>query len=93
MMCMTRLIRRLPARGSRWRCWSPEDASRGAVPFQEAKWPRLANRAMSPMSPSSRAAPDGPIPLICNRLLPGGGVGTSSVSCRLAVLIFFSRSW
>ena len=34
----------------------------GAVPFQEAKWARVGNRAMSPVSISSRAAPDGPIP-------------------------------
>src|SRR2546423_9674716 len=39
MMCRTRLICRLPARESRWRTWSPEDASMGAVPFQDAKWP------------------------------------------------------
>jgi hypothetical protein len=26
----------LPARESRWRSWLPEEASRGAVPFQEA---------------------------------------------------------
>src|SRR3954447_6628825 len=37
MMCRTRLIGWLPARESRWRRWSPEDASSGAVPFQEAK--------------------------------------------------------
>ena len=36
-MCSTRLICRLPARDSRWRTWSPEEASIGAVPFQEAK--------------------------------------------------------
>jgi hypothetical protein len=63
MMCRTRLIRRLPVRDRRWRFWSPEDASIGAVPFQQAKWALLRNRLMSPMSPSRRAAPDGPIPL------------------------------
>jgi hypothetical protein len=41
MMCRTRLIRRFPALDRRWRCWSPEDASIGAVPFQEAKCPAL----------------------------------------------------
>jgi hypothetical protein len=51
MMCSARLMRRLPARESRWRFCSPEEASMGAVPFQEAKWARLVNR---PMSPSSR---------------------------------------
>ena len=29
---------RFPARDSRWRTWSPEEASMGAVPFQDAKW-------------------------------------------------------
>lgn len=41
-------MRRFPARESRWRLLSPQDASIGAVPFQEAKWARLANRRMSP---------------------------------------------
>ena len=71
MMCSARLMRRFPARESRWRFWSPEEASRGAVPFQEAKWARLANRAMSPMSPSRRAAPDGPMP--CQVHQPAAG--------------------
>src|SRR6266508_3568463 len=57
MMCSARLMRRLPARDSRWRCWSPEEASSGAVPFHDAKWLRLAKRVMSPMSPSRRADP------------------------------------
>src|SRR6266508_4275154 len=37
MMCRTRLIRRFPARDSRCRCWSPEEASNGAaaVPGRE----------------------------------------------------------
>ena len=35
-MCSTRLMRRFPARDRRWRCCSPDDASRGAVPFHEA---------------------------------------------------------
>ena len=47
-MCSTRLIRRLPARDSRCRCCWPEEASSGAVPFQDAKWSRLANLWMSP---------------------------------------------
>ena len=50
MMCRTRLMRRFPARDRRWRCWSPEEASRGAVPFQEAKCPRLVKRRMSPIA-------------------------------------------
>jgi SnoaL-like polyketide cyclase len=35
MMCSARLMRRLPARESRWRCWLPEEASSGAVSFGE----------------------------------------------------------
>ena len=34
----------------------------GAVPFQDAKWPRVGNLVMSPTSTSSRAAPLGPMP-------------------------------
>ena len=58
MMCRTRLMRRFPARDRRWRRWSPDDASRGAVPFPEAKWPRLAKRRMSPMSRAAPGRPD-----------------------------------
>jgi hypothetical protein len=63
-------MRRLPARESRWRDWLPEEASSGAVPFQEANRSRLANRWMSPTSASSRAAPEGPMPgeLLIDRL-------------------------
>ena len=62
MMCRVRLICRFPAWDRRWRIWSPEEASIGAVPFQEAKWARSGNRVMSATSTSSWAAPDGPIP-------------------------------
>ena len=37
-------MRLFPARESRWRVWLPEDASSGAVPFQEANRSRRANR-------------------------------------------------
>ncbi|MBM7489610.1 hypothetical protein JOD64_000832 [Micromonospora luteifusca] len=37
-------MRRFPARDSRWRFWSPDEASSSAVPFQEAKWPRLGRQ-------------------------------------------------
>ena len=60
----------------------------GAVPFQEAKWPRSAKRAMSPTSPSSRAAPEGPMPLRCCRLLPVSA--TRPLSWVLAALIFLA---
>ena len=82
MMCRTRLMRRFPARDRRWRCWSPEDASIGAVPFQEAKCAWWRNRPMSPMSPSSRAAPDGPMPLSSCRLLPVAATASVSALCR-----------
>jgi AcrR family transcriptional regulator len=44
MMCRTRLICRFPARDRRWRTWSPEEASIGAVPFQDAKCALEGNR-------------------------------------------------
>lgn len=50
MMCKVRLICRFPARDSRCRTLSPDEASIGAVPFQDAKWSRLGNRVMSPTS-------------------------------------------
>jgi hypothetical protein len=53
-------MRRFSAGESRWRAWLPEDASSGAVPFGEANRSRLANRWMSPVPASSRAAPKGP---------------------------------
>ena len=62
MMCRTRLMRRFPARESRCRAWLAEEASRGAVPFQEANRALAGNREMSPMSASKRADPTGPRP-------------------------------
>jgi hypothetical protein len=59
MVCRTRLICRFPARERRCRTWSPDEASIGAVPFQNAKWALVGNRVMSPTSTSSRAAPVG----------------------------------
>src|SRR5688572_1954581 len=79
MMCRTRLMRRLPSRDRRWRRWSPEDASIGAVPFHEAKCDAVRNRPMFEMSPMSRAAPDGPIPLSSVSELPAAA--TSWRSC------------
>jgi hypothetical protein len=49
-MPCTWFIRRFPARDRRWRMCSPEDASSGAVPVQEANRIRSANLAMSPTS-------------------------------------------
>jgi hypothetical protein len=85
MMCSTRLICRLPARDSRWRTWSPEEASMGAVPFQEAKCARLGNLAMSPVSISSRAAPEGPIP--CRPVSVVPVAASSAVSSLSAALV------
>jgi len=85
MMCSTRLICRLPARDSRWRIWSPEEASIGAVPFQEAKCARVGNRVMSSASISSRAAPDGPIPCRLVSVVPVAR--SSAVSSLSAALV------
>ena len=67
------MIRRLPARDSRCRFWSPLEASRGAVPFQDANLPLSANRAMSPTSPRSRAALEGPMPCSVQQAAAGRG--------------------
>jgi hypothetical protein len=88
MMCRTRLICRFPARDSRCRIWSPEDASMGAVPFQEAKCALLGNRVMSPTSTSRRAAPEGPMP--CRSISVVPVEATSSLSCLSASL---ERRW
>ncbi len=87
MMCSVRLICRLPARESRWRTWSPEDASRGAVPFHDAKWPLLGKRVISPTSISSRAAPDGPIPFSVSSEVP-----VASMSSRSSLSAAFLRA-
>lgn len=88
MMCRVRLMRRLPARESRWRCCWPQDASRGAVPLQEVNRSRLAKRWMSPTSASNRAAPDGPMPCSSGRVQPRAV--TSSVRSLSMALIFWS---
>ena len=62
MMCSTWLSRRFPALERRWRSCAPEEASNGAVPVQAAKRALVGNRAMSPTSATTRAAPAGPIP-------------------------------
>ncbi len=49
-------IRRFPARESRCRFCSPEEASRGAVPVHDANLLRSANLAMSRTSARVRAA-------------------------------------
>ena len=53
-------IRRFPARDSRWRFCSPEEASSGAVPVQEANRLRSANLATSPTSARIRGRDHGP---------------------------------
>ena len=69
-MCRTWFILRFPARDKRCRICSPEDASRGAVPVQDANRFRSANRVMSPTSARVLAAPEGPMPWISNRVEP-----------------------
>ena len=84
-MWRTWFIRRFPARDSRWRICSPEEASRGAVPVQDANRLRSANRAMSPTSARIRAAPAGPTPWISIRVEPRAATAAFS-----SALIFFS---
>jgi len=62
--------------------WSPEEASRGAVPFQEAKWALFGKRVMSPTSTRRRAAPEGPMPCRSIRLVPVAA--TSALSSLFA---------
>ena len=45
MVCRTRLISRLPPRDRRWRTWSPEEASIGAVPVRPGREVRLVGEA------------------------------------------------
>ena len=56
------LTRRFPARDRRCRFCSPEEASRGAVPVQDANLLRSANLVTSPTSARIRAATTGPTP-------------------------------
>ena len=78
----------MTARERRWRFWSPDEASIGAVPFHEAKCAAVANRSMSPMSPTIRTALDGPISLSSPSELPAAA--TSWHSCLFAALILAS---
>jgi hypothetical protein len=55
-------IRRFPALDRRWRTVSPDDASIGAVPVQDANRFRSANLVASPTSAKTRAATIGPTP-------------------------------
>ena len=54
----------------------------GAVPFQDAKWPRSGNRVMSPTSTSSRAAPEGPMPCRSSRLVPVAATSSRELLVR-----------
>jgi hypothetical protein len=70
--------RRFPARDCRCRTCSPEEASRGAGPFQDAKCALLGNRATSPMSARMRAALTGPMPCRSIKLDPVASAAASS---------------
>ena len=83
-------IRRLPARESRWRFCSPEDASRGAVPVQEANRLRSANRVTSPTSARILAATTGPTPWRSIRCEPRAS--TMALSSAVAFLILASTA-
>ena len=71
----------VPGPGQPMALLSPEEASIGAVPFQEAKCAWVGNRAMSPTSPSSRAAPEGPMPLQVQQPAAGRGDQLASAAC------------
>ena len=84
-MCRTWFNRRFPARDSRCRICSPEEASRGAVPVQDAKWLRSGNRAMSPTSARILAAPAGPMPCRSIRCEPRAWTAVLSSLIRVSV--------
>ncbi|OLT36728.1 hypothetical protein BJF82_14350 [Kytococcus sp. CUA-901] len=75
----------VPLRESRWWVWSPEEASTGAVPVQDAKWLRSGKRVMSTTSTSSRAAPEGPMP--CRSIRPVPVALTRDFSSLSAALV------
>ena len=58
-MCSMWFIFRFPARDNRCRICSPEEASRGAVPLQDANRFRFANRVTSPTSARVLSCDDG----------------------------------
>lgn len=58
----------------------------GAVPFQDAKCPRVGNLVMSPTSTSSRAAREGPVPCSSIRVVP-----VVATSCLSSLLVAFLR--
>ena len=83
-------IRRFPARERRWRTISPEEASMGAVPVQDANRLRSVNRATSPVSARVRAATTGPTPGSSISVEPEAR--TISLSSLVRALIFFSTA-
>ena len=78
IVCSAMLTGRLPPRESRCRTLSPEVASIGAVPVQDAKWPVAVDRVMSPTSTSSLAAPEGPVPCRSSSLVPVALISSTS---------------
>jgi hypothetical protein len=89
-MCSTWFIFRFPARDSRCLICSPEEASRGAVPVQEANRFRSANRETSPTSARIRAATTGPTLGRSINLEPRAR--TIALSSLVRALIFFSTA-
>ena len=83
-------IRRFPARESRCRFCSPEEASRGAVPVQDANRLRSTNRATSPTSANVRAATTGPTPW--RSVSPDPRALTRILSSAVAFFIFASTA-
>lgn len=84
------LIRRFPARDSRCRFCSPEEASRGAVPVQDANRLRSAKRATSPTLARIRAATTAPTPW--RSISRDPRAKTMAFSSTMAFLIFSSTA-
>ena len=89
-MCSMWFIRRFPARDNRCRFCSPDEASRGAVPVQDAKRFRSPNRATSPTSAKVLAATTGPTPWMSINVEPRAT--TRVLSSAVAFLIFASTA-
>src|SRR5665647_2007091 len=88
MMCRTRLICRFPARESRWRTWSPEEASMGAVPVQDAKWALFGEPGDVPDLDQQPGRPGGADAGQVQQVGAGGPdeVGELFVGCLLALV-------
>ena len=77
----------MPASESLWRTASPLEASSGAVPEWEAKWPLVGKRPTSPTVPMILAARMGPMPKIWVRVVPEASTSASMRPFRSAIFL------